>query len=79
MQVADMSLHLLLLSTLVGASSPMLQPAPAPAGQDLHCPMRWGEPGRPLVANAETANAIFSTVEREFFPAANSVHFPKLA
>ncbi len=42
----------------------------------LACPIRWGEPGRPLVANAETARTIFLAVEKDFFPQADREAYP---
>ena len=40
------------------------------------CPIRWGQPGKPLVANAETARAIFLAVEKDFAPNADTRTYP---
>ena len=42
------------------------------------CPDRWGQPGRPLVSNAETAKAVFIAVEADFFPAADAEQYPQV-
>lgn len=46
--------------------------------QQPPCPVRWGEPGKPLVSTAETAKAIFLAVEADFFPAADSEQYPEV-
>ena len=53
----------------------------APAFSDEQappCPVRWGEPGRPLVSSAETAKAVFLAVEADFFPAADPEQYPEV-
>ena len=53
--------------------------APALAEEQTQpCPVRWGEPGRPLVSTAETAKAIFIAVEADFFPAADPEQYPEI-
>ena len=58
------------VASLLGAGAVQAEPG-APA-----CPARWGAPGQPLVANAETARAIFLAVERDFFPQADLQTYP---
>lgn len=45
-------------------------------GPALSCPLRWGEPGKPLVTTPVTAKAIFLAVEKDFFPQADAKGFP---
>lgn len=54
-------------------------PAPAFANdQQPPCPVRWGDPGKPLVSTAETAKAVFLAVEADFFPAADPEQYPEV-
>jgi hypothetical protein len=44
--------------------------------QSPSCAPRWGKPGAPLVASAQTAKEMFVAVEREFFPRADKAQYP---
>lgn len=54
---------------------PIAQPVRAEE-RALSCPIRWGEPGKPLVTSPETAKAIFLAVEKDFFPGADPKTYP---
>ena len=52
-------------------------PASSQPTQNLvKCPPRWGKAGQPLVSRSDTAKAIFSAVEKDFFPQADRTRFP---
>jgi hypothetical protein len=55
----------------IGVATSALAPPDA-----LSCPARWGESGKPLVTNAETARSIFLVVEKDFFPQADRDSYP---
>ena len=63
------------LAFVVVTSALGATPARADPGAP-NCPTRWGKPGKPLVANAETARAIFLAVEKDFFPQADRETYP---
>lgn len=46
--------------------------------QTTACPIRWGEPGRPLISTAETAKAVFLALEADFFPAFDREQYPEV-
>ena len=63
----------LAIAASLSVAAPVFAGDQAPA-----CPIRWGEPGRPLVSTAETAKVVFLAVEADFFPAADREQYPEV-
>ena len=68
----------LVLSAIVVSVIPLAIEARA-IGEVPLCPMRWGEPAKPLVSKSDTAKSIFLAVEADFFPMADRTGFPNIA
>ncbi|MFT4913336.1 MAG: hypothetical protein ACI9YM_001933 [Brevundimonas sp.] len=68
-----LSVKVLAIAASIAVAAPALAYARTPS-----CPVRWGEPGRPLVSTAKTAKAVFLAVEADFFPNADSEQYPEV-